>query len=57
MCFFICLPYTNNQCDKAAIGESLTTLVPNDKDRDQESLGPGFACLFLKFSTINKQPV
>ena len=26
------------------MGESFTTLVPNDKDQDQESLGLGFAC-------------
>ena len=31
------------------MGESLTTLVPNDKDQDQESLGLVFACLFFIF--------
>ena len=39
------------------MGESLTTLVPNNKDQDQESLGLGFPCLVFNLSTINKQPV
>ena len=38
------------------MGESLTTLVPNDKDQDQKSLGLGFA-VFFYLLTINKQPV
>ena len=39
------------------MGETFTTLVPNDMDQDQESLGSGFACLFINLSTITKQPV
>ena len=37
------------------MGESLTTLVPNDKDPDKDSLGLGFACFF--FIVNHKQAI